>query len=133
MEKHFIAHLLENEAFKEKNYGKALEDTMLLLDHIMCSDEGIKELAEIYALCPKDEGDDGSPKKKSKDAMTAKNCGTTATVVIITPDEIICSNTGDSRTIMCQGGEAIQLSEDHRPEDKAETERINKAGVKVIG
>ena len=72
----------------------------------MCGEDGIKELAEIFALFPQDE-DEGGKKKNSKDQMSAKNCGCTATCVIITPDQIICSNTGDSRTVMCQGGEAI--------------------------
>jgi len=51
----------------------------------------------------------------------------------MTPDEIICSNAGDSRTIMCQGGKAVDLSVDHRPEDETEKARIEAAGIKVIG
>ena len=46
--------------------------------------------------------------------------GCTATVVLVTPDEIYCANAGDSRTVLYKAGNAIDLSHDHKPSDEAE-------------
>ncbi len=50
--------------------------------------------------------------------------GCTATVVLITPNEIYCCNAGDSRTVMSKGKKAVDLSVDHRPDDPDEHRRI---------
>jgi serine/threonine protein phosphatase PrpC len=39
--------------------------------------------------------------------------GTTATVALITENEIYVANAGDSRTVMSQGKITVDLSEDH--------------------
>lgn len=57
--------------------------------------------------------------------------GCTATVVLITKNEIYCANAGDSRTVlgrsngpkMCEA-----LSDDHKPENPGERARIEAAG-----
>jgi serine/threonine protein phosphatase PrpC len=56
--------------------------------------------------------------------------GCTAVVVIVAPRIIVCANAGDSRAIMSQIGDknAIALSEDHKPENPAETARIKQNG-----
>lgn len=54
--------------------------------------------------------------------------GATATIVLITPDEIICGNAGDARTICSKDGTAVALSEDHKPDDEKELERVEAAG-----
>lgn len=46
---------------------------------------------------------------------------------MITPDKIYCANLGDSRGVLKSGDEAIPLSEDHKPDNPGETERINNA------
>lgn len=43
----------------------------------------------------------------------------------------IQSNAGDSRAILCSDGQAIALSEDHKPGNQKETDRIEKAGGHV--
>ena len=60
--------------------------------------------------------------------------GTTATVVLITDDKVICANAGDSRTVYGTGwnsdgkaGKGIPLSQDHKPDDAAEKKRIEAA------
>lgn len=45
---------------------------------------------------------------------------------------VVVANTGDSRVVLCRGGKAVALSQDHKPEDKEETTRIIKAGGQVI-
>ena len=58
--------------------------------------------------------------------------GCTATVALITPMEIYCANAGDSRTVMCEKGHAVDLSKDHKPELPEERSRIVKAGGEVV-
>ena len=55
--------------------------------------------------------------------------GSTACVVLITPEAIYCANAGDSRAILTKGSkEVVQLSEDHKPENMVEKERIGNSG-----
>jgi serine/threonine protein phosphatase PrpC len=55
--------------------------------------------------------------------------GTTACVVVITPEWIVCANAGDSRAIMSRlGNNAVALSEDHKPDGEPEERRIRNAG-----
>ena len=42
-------------------------------------------------------------------------------------DESQCHTAGDSRCVMCRDGEAVAMTEDHKPTDAAENERITKA------
>jgi len=70
-------------------------------------------------------------------AESAKNCGmldyvgSTAIVVLISKTHIVAANLGDSRAILCRNGQALSLSEDHKPELPAERRRIEKAGGSV--
>lgn len=38
------------------------------------------------------------------------------------------ANAGDSRSVLCRSGRAIDLSVDHKPEDEGEIKRIRNAG-----
>lgn len=61
--------------------------------------------------------------------MDAKGC--TANCVLIIDDTIICANAGDTRAVVCCDGTAENLSEDHKPDNKQEKDRIYKAGSTV--
>jgi serine/threonine protein phosphatase PrpC len=54
--------------------------------------------------------------------------GCTATVAVITPSLIVCANAGDSRCALASGSEAIAMSNDHKPYNEVERQRINAAG-----
>ena len=58
--------------------------------------------------------------------------GCTSTVVLLTGTEIYCANAGDSRTVMCERGNAVELSADHKPDLPEERSRIIKAGGEVV-
>jgi len=59
------------------------------------------------------------------------NVGCTANVCCVTPSSIVVANTGDSRSVLCRNGQAVPLSEDHKPNCPGERERIYKAGGTV--
>lgn len=50
--------------------------------------------------------------------------GSTANVVLLTPTNYYCANTGDSRAILIRSRDIIPLSVDHKPSNKLEEERI---------
>lgn len=54
--------------------------------------------------------------------------GSTAVTVLIKNNKLYCANAGDSRAIACINGEAQPLSVDHKPNNEAESKRINDAG-----
>jgi len=61
----------------------------------------------------------------------ANDTGTTACVVILTPDKIYCGNAGDSRGVLSRGSVVVALSEDHKPDNTEEVKRIEKANHMV--
>eukprot|EP00921_Rhytidocystis_pertsovi_P002159 GHVQ01003712.1.p1 GENE.GHVQ01003712.1~~GHVQ01003712.1.p1 ORF type:complete len:583 (-),score=106.51 GHVQ01003712.1:1048-2796(-) len=54
--------------------------------------------------------------------------GCTACTVIVTQNEIVVANAGDSRAVLCRGDKAIALSKDHKPQLPEERVRIYAAG-----
>ena len=61
--------------------------------------------------------------------MEGKGC--TANVLMIVNNLLICANAGDSRCVVGEGGRALPLSFDHKPNLKKERDRIYKAGSTV--
>mmetsp|Transcript_13464 Transcript_13464/g.31645 ORF Transcript_13464/g.31645 Transcript_13464/m.31645 type:complete len:572 (+) Transcript_13464:208-1923(+) len=61
--------------------------------------------------------------------------GTTACVVLLSGLDLYCADCGDSRALLCRMGAPIPLSKEHKPDDKAEKARIERAGgeVKTVG
>eukprot|EP01055_Gregarina_sp_Pseudo9_P000137 Gregarina_sp_Pseudo_9__136@NODE_1094_length_1881_cov_24_000000_g1023_i0_p1_GENE_NODE_1094_length_1881_cov_24_000000_g1023_i0NODE_1094_length_1881_cov_24_000000_g1023_i0_p1_ORF_typecomplete_len564_score143_28PP2C/PF00481_21/2_8e09PP2C/PF00481_21/5_8e51PP2C_2/PF13672_6/0_017PP2C_2/PF13672_6/5_9e10SpoIIE/PF07228_12/6_4e08_NODE_1094_length_1881_cov_24_000000_g1023_i0971788 len=65
-----------------------------------------------------------------------ENCGAAAIVAALVGGEtpfLVTANAGDSRCVLCRKGEAISMSEDHKPGLVVENNRIVKAGGTVIG
>lgn len=58
--------------------------------------------------------------------------GSTAIVVMLTPENIIWGNCGDSRGILCADGKTEFATTDHKPYNQLERERIEKAGGTVM-
>ncbi|KAL7832035.1 hypothetical protein AOLI_G00295830 [Acnodon oligacanthus] len=57
--------------------------------------------------------------------------GSTAASVIISPRNIYFINCGDSRTFLCRAGQVVFYTEDHKPCNPREKERIQNAGGSV--
>jgi len=109
--KHFPEHLLRTNKLTadqtkiEPQAKEAFEVALMAID------------AEMRALPDVENGKDQS--------------GSTAVMTLLSPTHVICSNTGDSRAVLCRGGEAVALSDDHKPDDAPEKERILAAGGEV--
>lgn len=107
--------ILADENFKKKAFIKAIENGFMGTD---------QDLLRLIA--------EGSPGLKND------NSGCTAVTVLLVTDEagkkqILCGNAGDSRAVLCRGGRAVALSEDHKPTNDKEVRRITEAGSFVSG
>lgn len=58
--------------------------------------------------------------------------GSTAVVVVLSGCQIITSNCGDSRAVLCRGTQTIPLTVDQKPDREDELLRIERDGGKVI-
>ncbi|KAI8802585.1 phosphatase 2C-like domain-containing protein [Cladochytrium replicatum] len=96
----------ENDAFLQGKYDAALKNAFL------AADEELRKSG-----------------MENKECFLHETTGCTAVVAIITDDNrIICGNAGDSRCILSSDGQAVALSNDHKPTNKEETKRIVEAG-----
>jgi len=59
--------------------------------------------------------------------------GSTSVTIFIhgSPLQVTSGWAGDSRGVLCRGGKALDLSDDHKPEDAIELKRITAAGSEV--
>jgi protein phosphatase 1G len=92
------------------------------MDDLLLTTEGKKELMVIKS------GDDDS----KADYNGESYAGCTACVCLIAKGVIYCANAGDSRCVLFSKGQAIALSEDHKPDLDSEKNRIQKAGGYVV-
>ncbi|KAF0288333.1 putative protein phosphatase [Amphibalanus amphitrite] len=57
--------------------------------------------------------------------------GCTAVVALLHGRQLYVANIGDSRCVLSRSGRAVDMSDDHKPEDEPELQRIVNAGGKV--
>ena len=73
-------------------------------------------------------GGDGAD-DASHENWTGPQAGATSVVVCVRGDKVYCANAGDSRAVFSRkGGEAVEMSEDHKPMNDGERKRIINAG-----
>ncbi|KAG4965998.1 hypothetical protein JHK84_040593 [Glycine max] len=61
-----------------------------------------------------------------------RTVGSTAVVAVVAAAEVVVANCGDCRAVLGRGGEAVDLSSDHKPDRPDELIRIEEAGGRVI-
>ncbi|OEL34657.1 putative protein phosphatase 2C 10 [Dichanthelium oligosanthes] len=66
------------------------------------------------------------------DSSHTRDAGSTASTAIIVGDRLLVANVGDSRAVICKGGQAIAVSRDHKPDQTDERQRIEDAGGFVM-
>lgn len=106
------------------------------MDNMLISEEGKKK---ILSYKDKDNSYDiydgayDDPDQKNRSHVTDVGC--TACSCIVTKDRIVCGNLGDSRAVLAKMVDgkltAINLSEDHKPDNAIEKQRIEDAGGSV--
>ena len=113
--KSFGNELKKTTEYKEGRYEAALKRAFLLMDEILVSPEGQKQIKQ---LADKDSNE--------------SNAGCTANVILIRDKKIYIANAGDSRSLLYKGGKVTRLSEDHKPDNEIEKQRISNAGGFII-
>lgn len=93
------------------------------MDELLRTPAVIKKLKEFSSKDVNDAFSQMRPKEN-----IAMSTGCTSVVCLITKDTIYCANAGDSRAVLSRSKKAIELSEDHKPDNPGEEERIKKAG-----
>ncbi|KAJ4953698.1 hypothetical protein NE237_030530 [Protea cynaroides] len=66
------------------------------------------------------------------ESIATEIVGSTAIVVAVSGCQIITSNCGDSRAVLCRGTQTIPLTVDHKPDREDELVRIEGGGGRVI-
>ncbi|KAJ8449609.1 hypothetical protein Cgig2_005631 [Carnegiea gigantea] len=133
--------LLTDEGYVAGDLSASVRRAFLRMDEIMCGSKKWRELIandadisefddELYFMKRKIE-DDANQDASNEDAdaeVEGPSAGCTACAVVIRDKKLVIANAGDSRCVMSRGGQAYDLSRDHKPELEAEQERILKAG-----
>ncbi|KAF6216118.1 hypothetical protein GE061_000456 [Apolygus lucorum] len=65
---------------------------------------------------------------RENELLRAELAGSTAVTVLLKDNKVYCGNAGDSRAIAMVGGHVRALSQDHKPTNKIEHDRIKEAG-----
>ena len=73
---------------------------------------------------------DGVPPQQGNEYVSMAGC--TAVSALIVDKILYVANAGDSRAVLCRNGQAIAMSNDHKPECQEELDRILAAGGTVI-
>ena len=92
-----------------------MREAFIRIDDLLHSPEGKKEVLKYKSA---DSGSSTFGRPYSDDIP--KNTGCTACVALITANEIICANAGDSRCVLSNNGNAVELSFDHKPDNHEE-------------
>ncbi|XXG80426.1 hypothetical protein AAC387_Pa09g1291 [Persea americana] len=62
------------------------------------------------------------------DCTISSSSGTTVLTALIFGSLLLVANAGDCRAVLCRKGEAVEMSQDHRPSYAAERKRIEESG-----
>ena len=68
------------------------------------------------------------PEGANPATVAQSQAGCTAVVAVLHGNDLYVANAGDSRAVLCRGGQAFALSEDHKPGQEGERSRIMAAG-----
>lgn len=138
--------LLTDEAYLGGDLAESLRRAFLRMDEMMCSNKKWRELLrddvqkttgfddEVYLMSGVNENETDAASKEELDSDSEEpSSGCTACAVIMRGNKLVVANAGDSRCVLSKGGQAYDLSKDHKPELEAEKERILKAGGFIHG
>ncbi|XP_011310044.1 protein phosphatase 1B isoform X2 [Fopius arisanus] len=101
---HLLESIMQTEEFKAEDVIKGIHSGFLRLDDEM----------------------------RSLPLITVEKSGSTAVCAFISPKHIYIANCGDSRAVLCNSGNPVFATRDHKPVLPAEKERIQAAGGSVM-
>lgn len=104
----------------ESELGESMEWKTLMQRSFGRMDEEVKEYC--HHDDDDDDDDEDDDKNKNTDSCRCKlqnprqydTVGSTALVAIVTPHQLIISNCGDSRAVLCRKTSVLPLSSDHK-------------------
>ncbi|XP_010276526.1 PREDICTED: probable protein phosphatase 2C 47 [Nelumbo nucifera] len=99
--------------FKDAGFPQASEDDDVFLEEVEKSVRKAFLLADL-AL--------------ADDRTVSSSSGTTALTALILGRLLLVANAGDCRAVLCRGGVAIEMSQDHRPIHASERRRVEELG-----
>lgn len=147
--KYLHTQVVKNEVYAKGELSESLQRAFFRMDEMMRGQRGWRELAILGDKFNRFSGYlEGfiwsSPRQTEvKDEKQEDNwafeqgphadfsgpsSGSTACVALIRDGKLIVANAGDSRCVLSRKGQAIELSQDHKPELENERERILRAG-----
>ena len=103
---------------KSKQWKDVMVNAFSTMDNNISQEKGRKDLVEYFKKASHDEF---SP---TTELDVYKHVGCTACVALLADGQIIVANAGDSRCVMGKGKEAVDLSDDHKPNNDKEKARI---------
>ncbi|KAF0891837.1 hypothetical protein E2562_011015 [Oryza meyeriana var. granulata] len=130
---HLHTKVLEQEEF-HGNLPNALRSAFLRMDDMLKNQAASKELTgygsgyEYFRTVGRSSWLRCTPCLQKPVYHGPLQEGCTACVVLIRNNQIIVGNAGDARCVLSRNGQAIALSNDHKPNVPAESERIRAAG-----
>ncbi|KAL4855454.1 putative protein phosphatase 2C 11 [Chlorella vulgaris] len=146
--KRMPTELQQQPAFQQGRYEASLTQVFHRMDELMRSREGFNELEALRKEVEGKDGDGGEEEEDTYDMLrklvdpasgqqapestlqpeATVQAGCTAVVALLMGDRLYVANAGDSRAVLCRGGKALAMSEDHKPAAPDERARIMAAG-----
>lgn len=139
VKKNFTRELIENKNFSEGEIEKALIENYLRMDELLSDPSGMAELKQEAKLSSIEEKVNDLTSKHVRmfknmydprhldDVNLAMFTGCTACVCLVNKEESFFANAGDSRAVVFRKGVAEAVTNDHKPDNEKEKERIIKA------
>ena len=143
-QKYFASVLLAEPAFAAGDLPAALRSSFLRLDEMISNPQGLAALdTMLLAAEESHETHDDDPSSLRDDAPHAAPgplhevdkfshlptaAGSTAVVALLRGGSVTVANAGDSRCLLSRKGVFVALSDDHKPNNDIEYQRITKAG-----
>ena len=134
--------LKDSEHFASADYDKALYDSFFKTDEFLGSSVGKEQMKQVALENPESKSplmklltgaeDSKNPEERSEESFMLDSKGCTANVVLIKGNDVYCANAGDSRCVLGSEGKAVNLSEDHKPDNEIERNRIINAGSEIV-
>ena len=117
---HFIPTLIESRSYINQNYEQSLRETFVLMDDLMKTTEGSKELLRLARSLPENQ-----PVSIDTNSIFS---GSTGLVVLISGSKLFVANAGDSRCVLVRDQEIIQMNTEHSAKLAQEQARVLNAG-----